>query len=448
MTQKASDYQQAIDWIYGLINFERRVGRSRDFRVDRTLRLLDAVGNPHESIPAVHIAGTKGKGSTASMIAPVLIRAGHTTGLFTSPHITRFEERLQVDGTQPSEPELVDLVRRLQTVVSQDDRLRPTYFEAAMLLAWMWFHDRGVRLAVLEVGLGGRLDSTNVCRPEVCVITSISLDHTSVLGSTTDRIAAEKAGIIKPGIPVVSGVTSEPARGVIRDVVRERGCELWELGRDIHHTYTPPVANAFTGTVAVRSSIGEWSGIGVPLPGEHQAHNAALALTVFDILRGRGWAIPSEAVVKGLDDASSLPARIEVLSRKPLTIVDAAHNEASVGAVASALDELPQVRPRVCVFAATRQKDVEGMLRHVTQAFDHVLLTEYLKNPRSVPRLKLLEIAGGLSGGATLEVAETPALALSRARSLAGDSGMVCTTGSFFIAAEVRELILAELPHD
>ena len=216
MNARITSYQQAIDWIFGLINFERKPGRSRDFRLDRTRTLLEACGDPHKDIPVVHIAGTKGKGSTAKMTAGILSEAGLVTGLFMSPHVTRFEERLTVNGEEPTEAELVALVQELQVAVKACDGLMPTYFEAAMLLAWCFYRMRKADIAVLEVGLGGRLDATNVCCPEVCVVTSISLDHTAVLGDTVQQIAAEKAGIMKHQVPVVSGVTTEPAEAVIQ----------------------------------------------------------------------------------------------------------------------------------------------------------------------------------------------------------------------------------------
>lgn len=438
-------YEQAIDWIFGLINYERKPGRSRDFRLDRTRKLLEAVGNPHQEIPAVHIAGTKGKGSTACMCSAALFECGVTTGLFTSPHITRFEERIRVNGAEPTQTELVELVEELQAAVEKCDGLMPTYFEAAMVLAWCFFRRRQVQIAVLEVGLGGRLDATNVCLPAVCVLTSISLDHTNVLGDTLDKIAAEKAGIIKAGIPVISGVTAEPARSVIRQVAARHGCQLTEASRDVQWDYTPPKAGQTTGVVSVSTPWNQWDRVSVPLPGAHQAFNTMLTLATMDLLSEKHATLAPDCIQHGLSQVSA-PGRIEVLSREPLTIVDAAHNEASIEAFVKTLDEISTDRPRICIFATTQQKAVASMLGHILPAFDHLVLTNYLKNPRAVPADELERVAVELSGSnalllAKLHVAPTPQAALGVARTVVDEPAMLCTTGSFFIAAEIRELL-------
>jgi dihydrofolate synthase/folylpolyglutamate synthase len=442
MNARITSYQQAIDWIFGLINFERKPGRSRDFRLDRTRTLLEACGDPHKDVPVVHIAGTKGKGSTATMTASILSEAGLVTGLFMSPHITRFEERLTVNGEEPTKSELVALVQELQEAVKACGGLMPTYFEAAMLLAWCFYRMRKADIAVLEVGLGGRLDATNVCCPEVCVITSISLDHTAVLGDTVQLIAAEKAGIMKHQIPVVSGVTTEPAQAVIEQHAAKQNAKLYQLGDDITFEYTPPAPGAVAGLVDVRTEDRQWPRLQVPFPGRHQAFNCAIAVGAVDILRKKGWEIPVEAVANGLAK-TCLPARVEILGHNPLVVVDAAHNEESIAALVAAIDEISLARPRIAVFATTKQKDVEGMLRHLLPAFDHVVVTQYTKNPRAVPWETLLAQAHEANSESTeLHSAGTPEEAWQKARSLVPAPALICTTGSFFIAAEIREIIL------
>ncbi|MFK7821526.1 MAG: folylpolyglutamate synthase/dihydrofolate synthase family protein, partial [Planctomycetaceae bacterium] len=314
MTDRITSYKQAVDWIFGLINYERKPGRTRDFRLDRTRSLLAAVGNPHEAIPVVHIAGTKGKGSTATMLAAMLRGAGLTTGLFTSPHITRFEERFTVNNEEATETEIVGLVQELQDAVKRCDDLVPTYFEAAMLLAWCFYRDRKADIAVLEVGLGGRLDATNVCHPNVCVITSISLDHTNVLGDTLEAIAGEKAGIIKSSVPVVCGVTDEPSRSVIHARTAEHECELIQLGDDVTFHYSPPTELGVPATVDVNTPQRDWRDVSVPLAGEHQGNNLAVAIAAFDQLKQNGWQLDQGAAISALPNVH-LPGRVEVLSR-------------------------------------------------------------------------------------------------------------------------------------
>lgn len=437
-------YEQAVEYLYSRINYERVHVESysaRDFKLDRMQQLLDRLGNPHAGLPAVHIAGTKGKGSTAAMVAAIAQAAGLRVGLFTSPHISAFEERMQVDGQPPSPEKLVELVRGVLDPVAAMDkapgRMSPTYFEIATAMAWRYFAEQRVDLVVLEVGLGGRLDATNLCRPEVSVITSISRDHTALLGNTLAEIAREKAGIIKPGVPVVSGVRAEEARAVVEQTSRDHGCRLIQLDHDLHYTLA---ADNAASRVTVRTPWREWSDLRVPLVGAHQGANAALAVGVADVLRDRGWAISPEAVPAGLA-AVRWPARIEVLRTRPTVIVDAAHNWASVGALLDTLRAGFSARRRILVFSATRDKDVAGLLRRLVGAFDTLILTQYQSNPRVVPVAELHRLLTTLSD-APAHVTPDPSAAWKLARRLAGPDDLVCITGSFFIAAELRELIL------
>jgi dihydrofolate synthase/folylpolyglutamate synthase len=241
MRQLFGTYDEAIEFIYGRINYERVAGvaySADDGKLERMRRLLKLLGHPEERLPVVHIAGTKGKGSTSVMTAGILSAAGYRTGLFTSPHVSAFEERMVVDGQRPTREHLVDLVNRLLESVETMDAAAvgggPTYFELATALAWLYFLDQRAEVAVLEVGLGGRLDATNVCHPLVGVITNIRRDHTNVLGSSLAQIAAEKAGIVKPGIPMLSGVAHGPAGDVVKRVCRLQGSPLFRLGAEIN----------------------------------------------------------------------------------------------------------------------------------------------------------------------------------------------------------------------
>ena len=434
-------YEQAIEYLYSRINYERFAGNAwsaSDFRLDRMREFLRRLGDPQESIPAVHIAGTKGKGSTAVMTAAVLTAAGYRTGLFTSPHITDFEERFVVDGQQASRAEVVELVNEIIGIVGDLDatpgQWGPTYFEIATALAWLLFRRRKVDIAVLEVGLGGRLDATNVCRPLVTVITSISRDHTRQLGSRIEQIAWEKAGIVKPGVPLVSGVTNSPARETIADVCRDVGAPRLQMGEDLGYHIDPE------DRVRVSVRVGDqWTeGLRSPLLGEHQAHNLALCVAAVSVLRQAGLTIPDDAISRGLETVR-WPGRVEVVRRDPTVIVDAAHNWASVTALLRTVRTLP-ARQRLLVFAATRDKDVAGMLRQLLPEFDTVILTSYVNNPRGlpVPELRRLTL---LAKGGSIHAAPDAATALKLALRLADPEDLICITGSFFIAAELRELL-------
>lgn len=446
MFPPAENYEQAIEYLFSRVNFERLVGTLYsvdDFKLDRMRAFLQRLGDPQESIPAVHIAGTKGKGSTAAFIASILTAAGIRTGLFTSPHISAFEERLAVDGTVPTPDELAELVNSVAEVVSVLDktpgRMSPTYFEIATALAWLYFRRKNAEIAVLEVGMGGRLDATNVCRPAVTVITTISRDHTRHLGSRIDQIAREKAGIIKPGVGVVCGVTTPEAQAVIADVCREQEARLLQLGRDFDYQYLPPVDGGGA-RVTVRTWKRTWEELPLPLVGEHQAANAAAAVAALEVLVEQGWQVPTESFRLGLDRVR-WPGRIEVVARQPTVIVDTAHNWAAVAALLRTLDESFPARRRVLIFAATRDKDVAGMLRQLLPRFDSIVLTCFQNNARSVPVEELARLAHDL-GDRPLHAIAEPAAAWRLARRLAGPEDLICVTGSFFIAAELRDLIL------
>jgi dihydrofolate synthase/folylpolyglutamate synthase len=446
------NYEQAIEFMFSRVNYERLAAHqysADDFKLDRMREFLRRLGDPQEAIPAVHIAGTKGKGSTAAMTAQVLSAAGLSTALFTSPHISAFEERMAVDGVLPDQDHLARLVADVSSVVAELDKtpglMSPTYFEIATALAWLYFREKRAEIAVLEVGMGGRLDATNVCRPAVTVITTISRDHTRHLGSRLDQIAREKAGIVKPRVPVVSGVTGEPARAVIADVCRANSSPLYELGRDFDCQYEPatigPGPEACSGgTVTVRTPRMTRRNLLLPLVGEHQARNLALAVAALERLQEQGWPIGDDAIAAGLETLR-WPGRIEVVGRSPAVVIDAAHNWEAVSALLKTLDESFRARRRVLVFAATRDKDVLGMLRQLLPKFDSVIVTCFQNNPRHVPVETLVRMIQNLSDQ-PLHAAADPASAWKLACRFAGPDDLICVTGSFFIAAELREMIV------
>lgn len=448
MPQQIETYDQAIDFLFGRINYERihaEAYSTSDFKLDRMRHLLELMGNPHHRIPVIHVAGTKGKGSTCSMLASILKASGYRCGLYISPHITAFEERMTVDGVQPDQQELVRLVNQLMPLIAEMDnmagRMQPTYFELATALAWQYFIERKVDVAVLEVGLGGRLDSTNLCRPLVTVITNISRDHTHVLGSTIHQIAYEKAGIIKQGIPTISGVAHRDAVHMIERTCDERQAPLQLLDRDFCMTHRH-VDRHGTVEIEARTATAIWTNIPVVLRGPHQALNTVLVLAVIDSLRQQGWVVTDDCVRAGLLSVS-WPARVEIVSRRPTVVIDAAHNWESARALVTSLREEPSIRKRILIFAATKDKDVSGILRQLLPHFDTVILTRYLDNPRGV----LLEELDRLVSSMTTRVshlAPTPDAAWSLAKRLATTDDLIVVTGSFFLVAELRSTIIAE----
>jgi dihydrofolate synthase / folylpolyglutamate synthase len=520
---RAKRREAAMQFLAGRIDYERAQSMpcsEEALKLDRMRELLRRMGSPQDEMPIIHVAGTKGKGSTSAMLAAVLLAAGYRTGLFTSPHIERVEERIAIDGQPCSADEFAELIERARPHIEAIDQspnpqipkspnptpspLGPTYFEILTAMALDHFRRRGVNAAVLEVGLGGRLDSTNVCLPCVSIITSISFDHTKQLGETLAAIAAEKGGIIKPGVPVISGVDLAEPRDTIRRIARQNGSRLVELGVDFDFQYHPPrhlerepspalfdlrscpetqecsrtddndqnsrgpTARGDT-TDAHRGPLAPsyWADVALGLIGRHQAANAAIALATIEELRQQGWTVPDEAIRRGLADIN-WPARVEVVGRHPTVVLDAAHNVASIAALVEVLDESFSANRHLLIFATTQEKDHRGMLQQFLGRFDHIIFTRYSNNPRSVPPEELLALAEelqsispfplaegpqiisphALSDGpglkaAKLEIVPTPSEAWAAVRHTATPDDLICITGSFFLASEMRAQIAA-----
>jgi dihydrofolate synthase/folylpolyglutamate synthase len=444
------DRGRVIAWLDARTNYERvpaSGNTSATFGLGRMRRLLRDLGNPHLRPAVAHVAGTKGKGSTVTMLASILEESGHRVGRYLSPHVHAVEERIAVNGESISSREFVAAFEQVIPIVDAMDRVAartgrrgPTWFEAMTAAAFVHFAHVGVDVAVLETGLGGRLDATNICQPLVTVITSISLDHMKLLGPTIPRIATEKAGIIKRGCPVVCGATQPSARRTIAAIAARRRARLLQLGHDfiVHHHNARPSGDTLSGgRFDLRMPAdGPTITYTIALAGRHQVENAALAVAAVEQLRDRGIRVTDEAIARGLARAT-LPARIETVGRRPLVIVDAAHNVASMESLVETIRPvLGRHRSRVLVFAASADKQIEKMLGTVRGFFDHVVITRYLKNPRAAP-IDRLRAACRSAGLPAPQEAASPAAALRSARSLAGSGGMVVVAGSFFLAAEI-----------
>ena len=442
------NYDSAVAYLMGRINYERTVRipyRSRDFKLQRMEQLLGLVGNPHFQLPAVHIAGTKGKGSTAVMIESILRSSGYRTGLYTSPHLERLEERFALDGLPCSEEDFVRAAQVAEAATTKLDQQAdgrhgngPTYFEVTTAIAMLIFANANVDIAVLEVGLGGRLDSTNVCRPLVSLITSISFDHTKQLGNTIASIAREKAGIIKPGVPVVSGACQDEAAAVIQDTALQHGSPLIEHNKDFGFRNTSSGEFGFWQATERGESVIE--NLRLAMPGRHQLANAAVASAAARLISSSGRTISDDAIRAGLANAAC-PARVEVIRQSPPIILDAAHNVASCEALVEALEEhFSEYRNRTLILATSSDKDVTGMIRVLAPAFDQIIFTRYLNNPRSANPIDLL---ARLNESFTIKATttESPAEALKLATQELGNDRLLCIAGSFFLAAEIRPLL-------
>jgi dihydrofolate synthase/folylpolyglutamate synthase len=446
-------YQERLDYLYGRLNYER-LGMPRtsaELRLGRMRRLLRALGDPQHALTIVHVAGTKGKGSTSALIASALSASGRRTGLFTSPHLTRLEERFRVDGQDISAQALVELTDQVRPVVARLDQEDPhfadrgaTFFEITTAMGLLHFASAGANAVVLEVGLGGRLDSTNAVHPAVSIITSISFDHTRLLGATLGAIAREKAGILKRGRPAVIGVTDEEPLAEIRRIGQTRHCPMRELGRDFSFEFfppRPPLSRPSAGGFQARTWRTDWGVLPVPMLGRHQALNASVALAALDVLAEQGIETSRNAVEQGFASVS-WPARMELMGEAPWLVVDGAHNVASAQALVETLQtNFPRCH-RTLIFGTTKEKDQVGQLRVLLPAFDTVVATRYLENPRAVPLDELAQAINQVDPACEPLPAADPAEALAIARSVTPRDGLICVAGSLFLAGETRNLIL------
>jgi len=440
-------YQEALAFWYGRVNFEQRTAQPSDLKLDRMRTLLSLLGDPHENLRIIHVAGSKGKGSISAMLAAILRHARYRTGLFTSPHLCRVEERIQVDG-QPIRPEeLIALLTEVSSAIAHSPLADAcTFFEIATAIGFLHFVRRRTQATVLEVGLGGRFDSTNVCDPAVSVISSISIDHTQQLGNRLSSIAFEKAGIIKPGRPAVSGAVAPEAREVIKRICRERGTTLCELGVDFHFSYEPGHVNSTPSVnpsrVQITTTRRRWPVMELSLLGEHQAANASVVVACIEELRDQGWHIPDAAVAAGLADVR-WPARMEVIGCRPFVVLDCAHNVASAEALVETLSHSFPPTRRWLVFAGSSDKQLGEMFQVLAPHFHHAFLTRYENGSRSVPPE---ELAGLLTHAGTLPftLCPTPAEAWRAACAQAAPADLICITGSVFLAGELRPLLVGE----
>ncbi|MFC2030334.1 bifunctional folylpolyglutamate synthase/dihydrofolate synthase [Chloroflexota bacterium] len=428
------DYRNALAYLYSLTDYEKKgfaAYAPENYNLDRTNRLLSLLDRPQKRFRAVHIAGTKGKGSTAALIESVLRASGCRAALYTSPHLHTFRERIQVAGSMISEADVVRLIGVIRPLVDQVPEI--TTFEVMTGLAFAWFAEQEADWAVLEVGLGGRLDATNVVTPEVSVITSISRDHTAVLGDTLAEIAGEKAGIIKPGIPVVSAPQEPEALSVIRTVCEGNDAPLTLVGDDwrwepLDSTGLGQAFNLYHGQRAM-------SGLRIPLLGDVQLENAAVAVATLWEVRHAGLDLSEEVVRDGLW-AVDWPGRLEVLSRAPLVIADSAHNGDSARKLMEALETNFEYERLIVVLGSSGDHLTPALLAGLLAGADRAIGT-CAQHPRAA-RPELIQSRAaemGFSVGLSRSVPHALDLALSDA----GSGDLICCTGSVFVAAEARQ---------
>lgn len=443
-------YQQALDTIYSYVDYSltRNLQYSPEkFDLTRMRALMERLGHPEQQYPILHVAGTKGKGSVSAMCASALQAEGYQTGFYISPHLHEFTERIQINGVPIPRQDLVELLDELKPHIDAIERL--TTFEITTAMAFLYFARKKVNAAVFEVGLGGRLDATNVVTPLVSVITSLSMDHMSVLGDTLAKIAAEKAGIIKPGRPVVIAPQKDEARAVVEQVAREQGARLVAVGRDYHYAARTHDLDgqslivwkaedqALFDLYIEKAGNGAWAPVHLTLPllGYHQVENAATAYTALQTARQEGLQISEAAIAAGLSRVR-WPARFEILQRRPILVVDSAHNRDSALKLRLTIEDYFPGKPVILLFGASEDKDIAGMFAELLPRTTRVIATQSI-HPRAMDAQKLVDLAHtfGVPAMAVLPMEK----ALETALNLAGNDSVVLAAGSLFIAAAVSE---------
>lgn len=443
-----NSYKQAKDFLLQTIDYEKLTQykyNTSGFDLKRMVEMMLFVGNPHKKRRCVHITGTKGKGSTSIIIASILKELGLKTGLFTSPHLIYLEERMKVNDRMISQKMFVELINRLKPYIDRimvkTPALMPTFFEIVTAIAFLYFERKKVDISVLEVGMGGRLDSTNIILPEISVITPVGYDHTDRLGHTLDRIAYEKAGIIKEGVPVISSVQEPEALSVISKTCKERNARLYLVGKDILiNSIKVTKRNGIYGTVCeIQTWKNKYKNIFLPLVGRHQVENCATAIGSLEVLSENGVIkTDNEMVINALAKVKC-PARIEVISKSPLIILDTAHTVSSMKILRESIKENFSFKKLIVIIGLSADKDIEGILKEIACVADGLILTR-TGNPREAEPEQMAVTAKRYYRKKPMVIEDIDE-ALKEARRIAKKDDLICITGSFFLAGKMKKLL-------
>jgi dihydrofolate synthase/folylpolyglutamate synthase len=444
MKRPGRSYDSALKYLFAQTDYEQmlRVRYNRDtFSLDRMKSLTKSLGDPQFKYRTVHIAGTKGKGSTCTMLAHMLRACGFKVGLYTSPHISDVRERIQINGEMISQAALTRLICQAEPIIERMVSEKPTFFEIFTALAFQHFADEQVDVAVIETGLGGRLDSTNVMKPAVCGLTSISMDHMHQLGPTLAKIAAEKAGILKANVPAISVHQVPEAKRVLKKIAKEIQSPLMFTGDDIEFSYrveSSRTAGCHT-RICLTTPRSRFEHLPVPLLGEHQALNCGLALALLDELKNQGMKIDDNAAVQGLAKVY-LPGRMELIKSDPRVLVDGAHNADSMRALMRAIGQHIPYDSMVMVFGCAGDKDIRGMMSEIATGADKVIFTQATNNPRAAKSKELAEMYEEYTGRVG-QVTENLREALRVAHSAVSREDLICICGSFCLVGEAKFLM-------
>lgn len=440
-------YAQASKMLEDLPNMEKqRPGApvSEHLKLDRMRALMQKLGDPQNAVPCVHVAGSKGKGSMVEMLAAALGGCGYAVGIYTSPHLVDVRERIRI-GTVPITES--DFTSTFNSVIAAASEIESefgsaSYFEVMTAMSFLHFKEQAVDISVIEVGLGGRLDATNIVSPSLTCVTQIQLEHTHILGSTLAEVAREKAGIFKADVPAMTVPQDDEALASLREVAEQVGAPFYVLGDDIEFNQrfeADPNLGPHV-RVGLMTERGEYEHIAVPLPGEHQAHNCGLALAALDRLKTLGFDTPEVRVSDGLAETPRM-GRAEVVWQQPRTIVDGAHTQDSVGALVRAIGAHSRYDSMVVVFGCSADKDIDGLLEEISRGADKIIFTQASDNPRAadpeVLRARYTELTGKMA-----EVKEDVREAINTAARAVSKDDIILVTGSFYVAGEAKKLFL------
>ena len=416
-------YREAVSWLYSLQKLGIKFGLSK------TSNLLNAFGSPHLGQRYIHIAGTNGKGSVGALLESVLIKAGLKVGLYTSPHLVSFTERFRINREGMKKDEAASLIKELKGAIV--DREPPTFFELTTAMALIYFSRSGVDIGIVEVGMGGRLDATNVITPMVSVITNIGLDHQEFLGNHIVDIAKEKCGIIKKGVDVVTGVNQPSIVRLFESRCKESSAPLWRAG---HHARYRRLSSGLLGYYGLRK---RHRNLRLGLNGRFQFANAALALLTLEILETKGLTIPDTAVRSGLADPL-WPGRLETVSSEPIIILDGAHNPSAMRSLACAIKNDFDFRKLIVALGILGDKDIASILKEIVPLANRVIYTKATYHRAADPHMLMEQ---GKRLGKTGEVYATIPAAIDRARNLAGKKDLILITGSLYTVGEAKSFL-------
>jgi len=416
-------YQQSLDYLYGLEKF------GMIFNLTQVERILNAIGDPHKEIQTIHIGGTNGKGSTAAMMSSILQKEGYRVGLYTSPHLIRFTERIKVNGKEIEEEEVAALAGWMRKEIEASGILPPfTFFDFTTAMALHHFKQKLVDLAILEVGLGGRLDSTNVVDPLIAIITNIAKDHEEYLGKSILKIAQEKAGIIKKGRPLITAATQPLVLRLFSKVCQGKESPYFRVGKEFRYV------RAEDGDFDYEGLNRKLWGIHLNLKGFHQVINATTALGAMEVLEDLGYRVSTHAMIDGLKEVD-WPGRLEIVSSSPRVILDGAHNPAGALVLKESLEKEFQYQNLILLIGIMKDKDIQSMLYLLAPLADHIILTKPHTDRATPP--SLLKKALG-QNGKKAEIAEDLREAIERGLSLAQEEDLLCITGSLYTVGEAR----------